>query len=90
MSSRTIVTADPELDDLNSMIRLLLYSNEVRIEGLVYASSRFHWKGDAAGTEFFLPDREYSTPQKSLRPGGRRCKGTPTPSMPSKQVTSAT
>ena len=70
---RTIVTADPELDDLNSMIRLLLHSNELRIEGLVYASSRFHWKGDGKGTEFFLPDREYSEPQTSWRwaPGER-------------------
>jgi hypothetical protein len=70
---RTIVTADPELDDLNSMIRFLLYGNEVEIEGLVYASSRFHWRGDGAGTEFFLPDREYTEPQRSWRwaPGER-------------------
>lgn len=70
---RTIVTADPELDDLNSMIRLLLFSNEIQIEGLVYASSRFHWRGDGAGTEFFLPDREYDTPRTSWRwaPGER-------------------
>jgi hypothetical protein len=64
---RTIVTADPELDDLNSMIRLLLYSNELRIEGLVYASSRFHWKGDGKGTAFLLPDREYDEPRTSFR-----------------------
>ncbi|WP_228479352.1 DUF1593 domain-containing protein [Microbacterium atlanticum] len=64
---RTIVTADPELDDLNSMIRFLLYSNEVEVEGLVYASSRFHWRGDGRGTEFFLPEREYDKPQTSWR-----------------------
>ena len=70
---RTIVTADPELDDLNSMIRFLLYSNEVEVEGLVYASSRFHWRGDGKGTEFFLPEREYEGPQTSWRwaPGER-------------------
>jgi hypothetical protein len=70
---RTIITADPELDDLNSMIRLLLYSNELRIEGLIYASSRFHWKGDGKGTTFFLPDREYDEPRESFRwaPGER-------------------
>jgi hypothetical protein len=70
---RTIVTADPELDDLNSMIRFLLYGNEVEIEGLIYASSRFHWRGDGAGTTFFLPDREYDEPQTSWRwaPGER-------------------
>ena len=70
---RTIVTADPELDDLNSMIRFLLYANEVQVEGLVYASSRFHWRGDGAGTTFLLPDREYDEPQTSWRwaPGER-------------------
>ncbi|WP_159618126.1 DUF1593 domain-containing protein [Ruania rhizosphaerae] len=70
---RTIVTADPELDDLNSMIRLLLYSNEIQIEGLIYASSRFHWKGDGKGTVFFLPSREYDEPRESFRwaPGER-------------------
>jgi hypothetical protein len=70
---RTIVTADPELDDLNSMIRFLLYANEVKIEGLVYASSRFHWRGDGQGSAFFLPEREYSEPQTSWRwaPGER-------------------
>jgi hypothetical protein len=70
---RTIVTADPELDDLNSMIRFLLYANEQSIEGLVYASSRFHWRGDGAETTFFLPDREYDEPQTSWRwaPGER-------------------
>lgn len=70
---RTVVTADPELDDLNSLIRLLLYSNEIELAGLVYASSRFHWRGDGLGTLFFLPDREYTTPQTSWRwaPGER-------------------
>jgi hypothetical protein len=70
---RTIITADPELDDLNSMIRLLTYSNDLSIEGLIYASSRFHWKGDGAGTTFFQPDREYDGPQTSWRwaPGER-------------------
>jgi hypothetical protein len=47
---RTIVTTDPELDDLNSLLRMLLYSNEIDIEGLVYASSQHHYKGvPAAG-----------------------------------------
>lgn len=45
---RVVVTTDPELDDLNSMLRLLLYSNEIQIEGLVYASSQFHYSGDAS------------------------------------------
>ena len=57
---RIIITADPELDDNNSLIRLLLYSNELDIEGLVYASSQFHWKGDGKGTRWYVPGREYA------------------------------
>src|SRR5579871_725963 len=57
---RIIITADPELDDNNSLIRLLLYSDELNIEGLIYASSGYHWKGDGKGTKWFVPGREYS------------------------------
>lgn len=57
---RIIITADPELDDLNSLIRFLLYSTDFKIEGLVYASSQFHWKGDGKGTKFMVPGREYT------------------------------
>lgn len=57
---RIIITADPELDDNNSLIRFLLYSSDVQIEGLVYASSQFHWKGDGKGTKWFVPGREYA------------------------------
>lgn len=56
---RIIVTADPELDDNNSLIRFLLYSTDMEIEGLIYASSQFHWKGDGKGTKWFVPGREY-------------------------------
>ena len=57
---RIIVTADPELDDNNSMIRFLLHATDFRIEGLIYASSQFHWKGDGQGTLWFVPGREYT------------------------------
>ncbi|QNF31410.1 DUF1593 domain-containing protein (plasmid) [Adhaeribacter swui] len=57
---RIVVTADPELDDNNSLIRFLLYSSDLQIEGLVYASSQFHWKGDGKGTKWAVPGREYS------------------------------
>ncbi len=57
---RNVVTADPELDDNNSLIRFLLYSSDLQIEGLVYASSQFHWKGDGKGTKWYVPGREYS------------------------------
>ena len=49
---RTIVTTDGEVDDQDSFIRLLLYSNEFRLEGLVYSSSQWHYKGDGKGTKF--------------------------------------
>jgi hypothetical protein len=45
---RTIVTTDPELDDLNSLLRMLLYSNEINLVGLVYSSSQHHYEGDPA------------------------------------------
>ena len=57
---RVIITCDPELDDLNSMIRFLLFSTDYQVEGLIYASSQFHWKGDGKGTKFYVPNREYS------------------------------
>jgi hypothetical protein len=41
-------------------VKFLLYSAEVETEGLIYASSQFHWRGDGKGTRFSMPDREYS------------------------------
>ena len=49
--TRTIVTTDGEIDDVDSFIRLLLYSNEFKIEGLVYSSSMWHYAGDGKGTK---------------------------------------
>ncbi|TNF39415.1 MAG: DUF1593 domain-containing protein, partial [Cytophagales bacterium] len=49
---RTIVTTDGEIDDVDSFIRMLLYANEFRIEGLIYSSSMWHYKGDGKGTLF--------------------------------------
>ena len=46
---RIVITSDPELDDNNSLIRFLLYSSDVNVEGLIYSSSQFHWKGDGTG-----------------------------------------
>ncbi len=57
---RIVVTCDPELDDNNSLIRFLLYSSDLQVEGLVYASSAYHWKGDGKGTKWFVPGREYA------------------------------
>ena len=57
---RIIITADPELDDNNSLLRFILNSNDLKIEGLIYTSSQFHWKGDGKGTKWYVPGREYS------------------------------
>src|SRR3978361_2207010 len=48
---RTIITTDGEVDDQDSFIRLLMYSNEFHIEGLIYSSSQWHYKGDSKGTK---------------------------------------
>ena len=57
---RIVITTDPELDDNNSMIRFLLYSCDLDVEGLIYTSSGFHWKGDGKGTKWYVPGREYA------------------------------
>jgi len=57
---RIIITADPELDDSNSLIRFLLYSTDYKVEGLIYASSQFHWTGDGTGKKLSVPGREYT------------------------------
>lgn len=46
------MTTDGELDDVDSFIRMLLHSNEFRVEGLVITSSQWHYKGDGKGTKF--------------------------------------
>lgn len=49
---RTIITTDGEVDDQDTYIRMLLYLNEFDVEGMVYSSSQWHWKGDGKGTPF--------------------------------------
>lgn len=50
--SRAVVFTDGEVDDIDSFIRLLLYSNDIDLEGLVYTSSEWHYAGDGKGTLF--------------------------------------
>ncbi|MEZ0542047.1 DUF1593 domain-containing protein [Fibrella arboris] len=50
--ARTIVTTDGEVDDVDTFIRMLLYSNEFNLVGLVYSSSQWHYRGDGKGTTF--------------------------------------
>jgi hypothetical protein len=47
-SPRTIITTDPEGDDKNSMIHMLLYANDMNIVGLVYSASRWHIRGNVS------------------------------------------
>lgn len=49
---RTIITTDGEIDDVDTFIRMLMYSNEYQVEGLIYSSSMWHYKGDGKGTKF--------------------------------------
>lgn len=49
---RTIITTDGEIDDVDTFIRMLLYTNEFHVEGLIYSSSMWHYKGDGKGTPF--------------------------------------
>jgi hypothetical protein len=57
---RVVITADPELDDNNTIVRAILYSSDVHFEGLVYVSSQFHWTGDGKGTTQYIAGREYT------------------------------
>jgi hypothetical protein len=38
-----------EQDDLASLIRYMLYTNDLDTEGIVYTSSMWHWAGDGSG-----------------------------------------
>lgn len=69
---RTIITTDGECDDYDSFIRVLLYSNDLDIQGIVYSASQWHWAGDGKGT-LLLPEnqvaREIPNPfQREPRP----------------------
>ena len=49
---RAVVFTDGEVDDQDSFIRLLMYSDDIDIEGLVITSSEWHYAGDGKGTKF--------------------------------------
>ena len=57
---RIVLMHDPELDDQNTLIRYLLYSDQFDTEGLVYTSSSVHWAGDGKGTKWYVPASEYT------------------------------
>jgi len=54
--TRIIVTSDGEVDDECSLVRLLLYANEMEIEGIITSSSQYHWHGHKwAGDDWAQP-----------------------------------
>lgn len=44
--ARTVITTDGEVDDMNSVIRFLLYSNDMDLAGIILTSSMYHYAGD--------------------------------------------
>jgi hypothetical protein len=53
---QVIVTSDGEVDDECSMVRFLLYANELDIEGIITTSSQYHWHGHKwAGDDWVQP-----------------------------------
>lgn len=49
---QTVVMTDGEVDDMDSFLRFLLYTNELDVRGIVYTASMWHYRGDGKGTEF--------------------------------------
>lgn len=43
--ARTVITTDGEVDDRNSVLRALLYTNDMDLEGIVLTSSMYHYAG---------------------------------------------
>src|SRR5262245_37205684 len=58
---RVVITQDPELDDVNTVIRAVLYNTDFKLEGLIYASATIHWKGDGKGTTQYNAGRGQQT-----------------------------
>src|SRR5690349_13674129 len=50
---RVILTQDGEVDDMDSFIRYLYYSNEFDTAGIIYTSSTFHYAGNGSTVNAF-------------------------------------
>src|SRR5262245_43336436 len=50
---RMILTQDGEVDDMDSFIRFLYYSNEFDIAGIIYTSSTYHYSGNGSNVNPF-------------------------------------
>lgn len=67
--ARTIITTDMEVDDMNSMIHLCLYLNEINLLGVIYTSSQYHFNGDGVHTlGEITPHYRTSGPAGLVRP----------------------
>ena len=51
--ARTVITTDGEVDDRDSVIRALLYANDMDIAGIVLTSSMYHYAGNGDDVEPF-------------------------------------
>ena len=47
---KTIITTDMEVDDMNSLIHLCLFLDQVDLKGVIYTSSQYHFNGDGIHT----------------------------------------
>lgn len=47
---RIIVTTDLECDDMNSLIHMALFFNDLDVDGIVYSASQYHFIGDGEHT----------------------------------------
>lgn len=45
-----IITTDGEVDDMNSLLHLALFLNEINLKGIIYTSSQYHFNGDGIHT----------------------------------------
>lgn len=50
---RAIITQDGEVDDMNSLVHMLLYADEIDIQGIILTSSEWHWAGDPTPEKTF-------------------------------------
>lgn len=50
---RTVITTDGEVDDMNSVLRALLYANDMDIDGIVLTSSTYHYAGNGKDVKPF-------------------------------------
>lgn len=66
---KTIITTDMEVDDMNSLIHLCLYLDDIDVLGVIYTSSQYHFIGDGIHTlGEITPNYRTSGPAGLVRP----------------------